>query len=226
MIMRKIEIKNTSNVENHHLFTLIVGSSGVGKTSLAATLDHDKTLIISAESGLLSIKDANIDVIEVSSYQDLIDAFAFISKETKYKNIFVDSLSEIGEILFHEIKPNYTKAQAFGVYEEYSGKMVKLLKAFRDLTKYNIYFTALDKMVAKDFTEVVSIELIQKSLAKKVPALFDEVFYMDIYEKEDGSKVRALCTDNSTIDFAKDRSGKLDKYEKPDLSIIEEKIFN
>ena len=96
----------------------------------------------------------------------------------------------------------------------------------QNITKLQAHFTALDKMAAKDFTEVVSIDLKQKSLAKRLPALFDEVFYLQIHEKEDGSKVRALCTCNETIDFAKDRSGKLEKYEKPNLQDINNKIFN
>lgn len=222
-----MQIKKTNQVENHHLFTLIVGASGVGKTSLAKTLPHEETLILSAESGLLSIRDAEIDVLEINSYQDLLNAFSFISKETKYKNIFIDSLTEIGEILFHELKPNYSKSQMFGLYEEYSTKMTKLLKAFRDLTQYNIYFTCLDKTIEKNLTEsCIGIDLIQKSLSKKIPPLFDEVFYMDIADKEDGSKVRYLCTNNSTIDFAKDRSGALDQFELPDLNNINNKIFN
>lgn len=221
-----MQITKTSDVSNHHTFALIVGSSGSGKTTLASTLKHDETVILSAESGLLSIKDADIDVIEINDFQDMIDAYNFLKKGTKYKNVFLDSLTEVGEILFSKLKPDFTKQQSFGLYEAYGDKIIAMLKMFRDLTEYNIYFTALDKMTAKDFTEVVSIDLKQKSLAKRLPALFDEVFYLQIHEKEDGSKVRALCTDNSVIDFAKDRSGKLGKYEKPDLQTINDKIFN
>lgn len=221
-----MEITNTSNVDNHHIFSLIVGASGVGKTTLAATLNHEETLILSAESGLLSIKDSNIDVKEINTFQDMIDVFTFLKSGTKYKNIFLDSLTEVGEILFHELKPSYTKAQSFGLYEAYGDKITNLIKAFRDLTDYNIYFTVLDKITDLYGTDVVSIDLKQKSLAKKLPQLFDEVFYMKVHTKEDGSKVRALCTNNSIIDFAKDRSGRLDEYEKPNLQDINNKIFN
>ena len=53
-------IKNTKDVENHRVVGMIVGPSGVGKTSLARTL-KGRTLIGSAESGLLSLKGADID---------------------------------------------------------------------------------------------------------------------------------------------------------------------
>ena len=81
-----MNITNTNDTTNKNIYALIVGSSGVGKTSLAKSLNHDETLILSAESGLLSIADANIDVIEINNYENLLAAFNFIAKGTKYKN--------------------------------------------------------------------------------------------------------------------------------------------
>jgi ABC-type iron transport system FetAB ATPase subunit len=219
-------LTNTGAINVHNVFCLIVGSSGVGKTTLAKTLEESRTLIISAESGLLSLKGTNIDVYEVNSSNEVKEAIAYaVNNQDKYDNLFFDSLTEIGEIFFSELKPKYDKKQNFNLYEHYTTELTKLLKWLRDLKGFNKYLTCLDKMVQKDFTEVISIDLIQKSLAKKIPALFDEVFYMAIHEKEDGTNVRAICTDNSVIDFAKDRSGKLNKYEKPDLGIITNKIL-
>lgn len=45
------------------------GQAGAGKTVLCATTpDHAKTVIISAEAGLLSIAEADISVIEITSF--------------------------------------------------------------------------------------------------------------------------------------------------------------
>ena len=221
-----MKIIKTNEVDNHHIFALVVGSSGSGKTTLASTLPADETLILSAESGLLSIKKYSIDASEINSFKDLGDAFKYITEnKTKYKHIVIDSLTEIGEILFHELKPKYDKSKTFGLYEDYSTRMIKFLKALRDLTQYNIWILCLDKLTAKDFTEVVSLDLIQKSLSKKVPALFDEVFYLTSIEHE-GENKRVLITDNTSIDFCKDRSGMLNKMELPNLGNIYNKIFN
>ena len=44
--------------------------------------------------------------------------------------------------------------------------------------------------------------------------------------EHEGELKRIIATDNSVVDFAKDRSGKLSKYELPDLNNITKKIFN
>lgn len=221
-----MNITKTSDIENHHIFALIVGASGVGKTSLAKTLNHDETLILSAESGLLSIKDVSIDVVTIKSREDLLSTFDTLANtETKYKNIFIDSLTEIGQVTMTELEPDFTPAQTFGLWKKYEDRIVNLVKAFRDMAKYNIYFTALDKMETKDHVNTISIDLKKAKLSKSLPAYFDEVFYYQKHKREDGSITRALCTDSDDVDFTKDRSGKLDKYEKPDLQAINDKIF-
>lgn len=223
-----MKLENTSNLEHHHIFALIVGASGSGKTKLASTLKASETLIISAESGLLSLKrDAPIDFVTIKTYEDLRKVFRKISDEDlKYKNIFIDSLTEIGEIIFAELKPNYTKAQNFTLYEVYEDKLMMILKAFRDLTKYNIYMTALDKLEKLGPDNIVSIDLKKKALAKRMPVIFDEVFYLKVYTEEGKEDKRALHTSTLDADFCKDRDGILDRFEKPDLGAIAHKIFN
>lgn len=222
-----MKVTKTNEHENHHIFGLIVGASGVGKTSLVKTLPEEKTLIISAESGLLSVKDCSIDVITLKEFDDMYSILKFLKTPEaieKYDHVFIDSLTEIAESLFASLKPKDGKGNLFEIYDKYSTKITGMLKVLRDTANYNIWLTCLDKMVAKDFTEVVSLDLIQKSLSKKVPALFDEVFYMTTIEHDSEVK-RVLIADNTIADFSKDRSGKLNKISLPDLSLITKTIF-
>ena len=85
-----MQIIKTSDVEHQHIFGLVVGSAGSGKTTLAKTLPHDETIILSCESGLLSLHDVSIDAVNINSSQDLIDAYTLV-KSSKYKHVFIDS---------------------------------------------------------------------------------------------------------------------------------------
>ena len=223
-----MKIIKTNEVKNHHIFALIVGSSGIGKTSLVKTLPHDETIIISLESGLLSVKDASIDAVEINSYEELVKTISYIKDNCadKYKHIYIDSLTELSESLFSELSIKYPeKKDSFALYDEYKKKLVSLLKALRGLTQFNIWLTCLDKLEQKDFSNTISMDMHQKSLSKSIPKLFDEVFYMTTIE-HDGEMKRIIATDNTVIDFAKDRSSKLTKYELPNLGNIYNKIFN
>ena len=60
-------IKNTEAIHQSNLKCLIYGESGAGKTYLANTLTQP-TLIISAESGLVSLTGSNIDYVLMSHF--------------------------------------------------------------------------------------------------------------------------------------------------------------
>jgi hypothetical protein len=108
---------------------VICGQSGVGKTTLARTLDPDKTLFIDLEAGDTAIKDFPIDVIRPKTWQECRDFVCYIGgvnpslsrepydaihyervmqehgdefhkKLGKYDTIFVDSITVAGRLCF------------------------------------------------------------------------------------------------------------------------------
>ena len=66
-------------VQNQGAKVLVYGMAGAGKTSLAKTAPG-KVLVISAEAGLLSIKDAtNVDAIEVKEASELMQLYDLLN---------------------------------------------------------------------------------------------------------------------------------------------------
>ena len=96
-----MKLQYTDSITNKQGIKLLVyGESGVGKTQLCSTAPDP--IIISAESGLMTLRKFKLPFIEIKTVQDLNDAYEWCmsSKESsKYKTICIDSISEIAEVL-------------------------------------------------------------------------------------------------------------------------------
>lgn len=222
-----INIKNTNvDVKANGLKVLVYGGPGAGKTRLIQTIEG-KPLILSAESGLLSIKDSNIDYIEINKFDDLRESFAFISlsdEASKYDWICLDSLSEIAEIcLDDELKINKDGRKA---YLEMQIKLINLTKSFRDLKK-NVYISAKMSQEKDDFAGMMMYAPMfpGSKLAAQIPYLLDEVYYLNKHLDEEGKIVTYFLTTQDKNYKAKNRCGKLELYEEANLTYIYNKIF-
>lgn len=233
-----ITITNTRDMAAATLKCLIIGEPGVGKTKLAATLANagHQVLILSAESGLLSLRDSAIDVIEVGKGEDgsevnpldhLREIFAWLTEEKRpYGWIFIDSLTEITQKLVAYLKQLYPdRKDRFPMWEEYSDTIRALVKAFRDQSFYSVVFTALVNVDKdQDGRRFYGIAMDHTKLRQSIPALFDEVFAMRILTDTAGNPARWLVTQPHEDWIGKDRSGALDLFESPDLAAIAAKI--
>jgi len=210
----------------HGVKILTYGRAGVGKTTLCATAPNP--VIVSAESGLLSLAGHNIPVIEIKTVEDLIDAHNWCqrSEEAKqFETFCIDSVSEIGEVVLANAKAQAKDPrQAYG---ELIDKMTTTLKAFRDLSGKHVYMAAKMEPVKDDFTGVTRYmpAMPGTKLGPQMPYLFDEVFYLGINKDTEGQEYRFLLTQPDYQYDAKDRSGTLDPIERPDLKFIIEKIL-
>lgn len=218
-----MDIKNTKNIRPSCINALIHGESGVGKTTLARTL-KGKTIIVSLESGLLALKDSDIDYVEVFTLEDLRATLIELAT-SNYDNIYIDSLTEIGHLFFENAKLKYPEdKQTMKLYGMQLESMTKFIKFCRDIKK-NIFFTSLQKVVQDEVGKRYHTPDLQGSIATKCPAFFDLVFDYRVIEK-DGKEHRVLITGKTDNSISKDRSNKLKQYEKPDLGNIIHKIFN
>ena len=84
---------------------LIYGASGAGKTTSLKTAPG-KTLVVSMESGLLSIKDAdNLTAIEVKEASEIEEIAQLLENGTlEYDTVCLDSITEMSEILLSQRK--------------------------------------------------------------------------------------------------------------------------
>jgi hypothetical protein len=205
---------------------LVHGPAGAGKTMLCATTG-EPTVIISAESGLLSLRDFDIPVIEVKTLDALYEAYDFVVNNPEgqaFKWICLDSISEIAEVVLnHEKKAAKDPRQAYGALAE---KMTDLIRAFRDLPGRNVYFSCKQER-AKDEQSGAMLyypAMPGNMLKQGVGYFFDFVFALRVEADAEGKPTRWLQTSRDYNYEAKDRSGSLDMFESPNLAAIAAKV--
>lgn len=218
-----VNLKNTRDVSSNGVKLLVYGEAGAGKTRLNATLKDN--VILSAEAGLLSLHSYDIPYIEIKSLDDLRNAYkwALESEEARqFQTISLDSISEIAEcVLAEELKKSKDGRKAYG---ELNQTVSELIRAFRDLSGKNVYFSAKVEKTQNDEGEIIyAPSMPGKSLTQNLPYFFDEVFALRIFKSEEGIK-RALLTSPDGLWTAKDRSGKLEQWMKADLNEVMEVI--
>lgn len=218
-----IQLKNTAEASANGVKLLVYGHAGAGKTTLAASMP--RPIIISAEGGLLSIQGAALPYIEVSSMDALREAFDYVSGEhgADFDSIVLDSISEIAEVvLIHEKAVNKDGRAAYG---EMAVQMTSIIRAFRDLPGKHVLMTAkVEKSQDETGRILYSPSMPGNKVGQSLPYFFDEVLALRVEKDAEGVAQRALMCDSDGLWLAKDRSGKLDAWESPDIGAIIAKI--
>ena len=219
-----ISVKSTRNLVAAGVKVLCYGAAGAGKTTLIKTLPQP--IVLSAEGGLLSIQDADLPYIEINSMEVLREAYQWLtqSNEAKsFQSVALDSISEIAEVVLNaEKKATKDPRQAYGAMQE---QMADIIRAFRDLPGRHVYMSAkLEKTQDEMGRVLYAPSMPGNKTGQALPYFFDEVLALRVEKDGEGNTQRALMCDSDGLWLAKDRSGKLDMWEAPDLSAVFAKI--
>jgi len=219
----------------------VYGPSGMGKTVLSATLPAP--VLISAESGALSLRRANLErlfgvgtagitydipMIVVQSVDDLTAAYDWCARApeaAQFQSVALDSISEIGEVVLANAKRQVKDPrQAYGELIE---KMTNLIRLFRDLPKKHVYMAAKMEANKDELTSTTRFgpSMPGVKLAQQLPYFFDEVFRLGTNKDANGTPYRFLQTQPDIQYEAKDRSGMLGPIEYPHLGAVIAKML-
>lgn len=219
-----INVKTTGSLAANGVKVLVYGQAGAGKTSLVKTVP--KPIVLSAEGGLLSIQDADLPFIEISDMDTLKEAYTWLaeSEEAKqYQSVALDSISEIAEVVLNtEKKATKDPRQAYGAMQE---QMADIIRVFRDLPGRHVYMSAkLEKTQDEMGRVLYAPSMPGNKTGQALPYFFDEVLALRVEKDGEGVTHRALMCDSDGLWLAKDRSGKLEAWEAPDLGAVIAKI--
>ncbi|MGV1045335.1 ATP-binding protein [Limnohabitans sp.] len=145
----------------------------------------------------------------------------------KYDYYFLDSLTVLSRLCFAWCK---TQPQAFsektgkpdsrGAYGLLGQEMIAALTHLQHVRDKHVIYVAILEEKMDDFNRrIYQLQLEGSKTGLELPGVLDEVVTLTALKADDGSVYRAFVTqaDNSYGFPSKDRSGKLDAEEPPDL---------
>jgi phage nucleotide-binding protein len=220
-----IQINNTRDIQHTGLKVLVYGASGSGKTTLVSTTPAP--IVLSAEAGLLSLRDYDIPYIEIRNMDDLAEAYHWAAESeeaSQYQTVCLDSISEIAEVvLAAEKKKNKDARAAYGVMQD---TIQDYVRKFRDLSGMHVYFSAKLEKVQDEMGRILyGPSMPGNKIGQLLPYYVDEVLALRVEHNDTNQTIRMLQCEGDGTWLAKDRSGKLGKWMEPDLSGIMQRII-
>jgi AAA domain len=239
---------------------LIIGPTGVGKTSLLRTLDAGRTLFVDSEAGDLAVLDLPVPTIRLDDWPSARDLACQIGGPNKsfpptaayspahfeaiggylenldrYETIFVDSLTAITRLSFRwaEQQPeSYSERSGRkdlrGSYGLHGREMVLWLNQLQHARAKNVIFVGILERNIDDFNVATwQLQSEGSKTARELPGIVDQIITMQFLDFGDGKPpIRGfVCTNQNSWNYpAKDRSGKLDQVEAPDLGKLLSKL--
>lgn len=223
-------LKNTKESEESKVKVVVYGPAGVGKTSLAKTCPAP--LLLSMESGLLSLKGENVTYLDIKSADELEEALEAVKGPggEPFKTVILDSISELSHIIRKEEENNPAnksdkgKDNGFKVYSSIAARTIDILMKFRDLDKHVVLIAQERQKTSDNSISNIIPQLEGHQAGERLPYLFDLVMCMRYADEVTKAGERYLQTCGDNIRVAKDRSGRLDPVEAPDLGAIFAKV--
>jgi hypothetical protein len=164
---------------------------------------------------------------------DKVSANPELMKLAQYQTYFIDSLTAAGRLFFthcEQLPEAFTdkgKRDTRAIYGVFARNVIAWLSHLQHARGKTVVFVAILERQTDEFnTPVWGIQLEGAKAARELPGIVDQVVAMNWIDFGDQKPMRVfVCTGGNPWGFpAKDRSGRLDQLEPPDLGKLLTKI--
>jgi hypothetical protein len=242
---------------------LIVGPSGVGKTSLLRTLSAEllaSTLFVDIEAGDIAVADLSVASVRPRTWDECRDLACVLggpnpalpptaayseahfnqvmqnpelARLVAYRILFVDSLTAAARLSFAAVEQapeaisDRGRKDLRAIYGVHARSALGWLSQLQHARERTVIFVAVLEKNVDDFNIASWQPQIEGGkTGRELPAIVDEIITMNWIDFGDRKPVRAfVCTNPNPWGYpAKDRSGRLEQLEPPNLGALIEKL--
>ena len=231
-----MNLTTTTDASGANSVTWVIhGKAGSGKTSLLGTLpDPARLLYVNLEGGIIpqalrgtGSAMAAWDMHAGSAEDYMREVYRYLRGEggELYDWIAIDSLSALAEdVLARALASNKDGRAAYG---DMADSVKALVRAYRALPLNVVITTKAATSEQPEGPPLGCPQLPGKQLREWLPHEVDGIFALVVATKGRGDNkktIRYLKTCADGLHEAKDRSGMLDAFEAPDLSVMHNKV--
>jgi hypothetical protein len=165
-------------------------------------------------------------VYSQAHYESVVETFGPSNALDKYDTFFIDSITVAGRLCFRwaEQQPESFnekgKKNTLGTYGLLGREMIGWLTHLQHTRNKNVIFVGILQKEVDDFKMVHwELQVDGSKIGKELPGIVDQIATMQFVDFGDGKTVRAMvCTQPNPWNYpAKDRSGRLEQIEEPNL---------
>lgn len=199
--------------------SLVYGGPGTGKTPIVNTAP--RPVLCAVEPGLTSMRNSNVPTWEAYTADKIDEFFLWLKtpESRAFDTVAIDSVSQMAEVyLGVALKKN---AHGKAAYGDMARAVMKNMNDLFYMPQKHVYLISKQGLFEEGGTNVRKPWFPGKDLNVQVPHMYDLIMHLArVTIPGIPQQQLAFRTQNDFDIVARDRSGKLDQFEYPDLSRI------
>ncbi len=205
--------------------SLVHGGPGQGKTPVFNTAP--RPILLAVEPGMLSMRGSTIPTFEAYTHERVDEFFKWWMGSAEVKNfdtLGIDSVSQLAEIFLLRAEAKLKDGRA--AYGDMSDNVMYIMRYLYFQPNKHMYLICKQGFETVNGVTQARPFFPGKDLNTKIPHMYDLIMQLGTFNIPGVGSAKAFRTAPSLDAMARDRSGRLNEYEPPNITAIFNKAMS